>query len=95
MLLQAGEGSLPFQERVVEVILQSLLLTGQENFYLKSFDSLARGIECPILCCYLFAADCSRKLHELALYCIDSMIYDSTFANIEIATWELCAKPLP
>ena len=37
MLLQAGEGSFPFQERALGVSLQSLLLTGQENFYFKSF----------------------------------------------------------
>lgn len=94
-MLQAGEGSLPFQERVVEEHLQSLILTGQKNFYLKFYLSLARGIEFPILCFYLFAAVCSRKLHEFLLYCIDSVIYDSTFTNKEIATWELSAKPSP
>ena len=64
MLLEAGEGSFPFQERALGVSLQSLLLTGQENFYLKSFGSLARSIEFPILCFYPFTAVCSSKLHE-------------------------------
>ena len=66
MLLQVGEGSFPFQERALGVSLQSLLLTGQENFYLKSFGSLARSIDFPILCFYPFTAVCSSKLHEFA-----------------------------
>ena len=95
MLLQAGEGNFPFQERALGVSLQSLILTGQENFYLKSFGSLARSIEFPILCFYPFTAVCSSKLHEFIRYCINSMIYDSNIANIEIATWELFVKPSP
>ena len=66
MLLQAGEGSFPLQERAVGVSLQPLLLTGQENFYLKSFGSVARSIEFPLI--YFRITDYGivivRVLHE-------------------------------
>ena len=66
MLLQAGEGSFPFQERALGLSLESLLLTGQENFYLKSFGSLARSIEFPFLSFYPFTAVCSSEVHKFA-----------------------------